>query len=73
MLFTKYQGFRHSGYRLEDTLSCPYVRICKTCGAHPGAGAFCSYGHNLNKLRKDPLNDATYQLSRNWVFGLYMF
>ena len=65
MLYTKYQGFMHSGYRLEYTLSCPYLRICKTHDPVPGAWAFCSHGHYLNNLRKRPLNDATYQISRN--------
>ena len=30
----------------------------------PGAGPFWPQGHNLNKLRRGPLDDVTYQISR---------
>ena len=64
MLYSNCEGFRHSGYRLEDILSYPYVSICEACDPRPGHFV-PMYGIDSNKLRKSPLNDVTYQISRN--------
>ena len=63
MLHTKYQGSRHCGFRQEDFFSCfPYISLCKICDhqARPNLAP----GHNLNRLSRGPLDDATYQISR---------
>ena len=41
----------------------PYISLCKTCDP-PGGGYFWPLGHNLSKLDRGPLGDATYQISR---------
>ena len=40
----------------------PYISLCKQCD--PVAGNFQPQGHNLNKLGRGPLGDATYKISR---------
>ena len=35
----------------------------------PWAGPFLAQGpHNLNNLGRDPLDEATYQISKTWAF-----
>ena len=38
----------------------PYIRIFKTCD--PREGPFSALEHNLNKLGRGALGDATYQI-----------
>ena len=38
-----------------------YINLCKTCDP-PGRGHFWPWGHDLNKLGRGPLGDATYQI-----------
>ena len=72
MLHTKYQGSRPYGFRQEDFFHVfPYIGLCKTSdhrggggGGGGGGGQFWPQGHNLNKLGKGPLGDASYQISR---------
>ena len=63
MLHTKYQGSRPCGFRQEDyfmfLLLNAYVKHVT-----PGWGHFWPKGHNLNKLGRGLLGDATYQISR---------
>ena len=40
----------------------PYISLSKKCD--PRAGPFLAAGHNLNKLGRGPLGDATYQISK---------
>ena len=48
----------------KKIFSCfPYINQHKTCD--PGAGPIWPKGHNLNKLARGPLGDATYQISRD--------
>ena len=62
VVHTKYQGSSPCGFR-QDFFSClPNISLCKTCG--PWSGPFLAQGHNLNKLGRGPLDDATYQISR---------
>ena len=61
MLHTKYQSSRPYGFRQEDVFMFPYISLRKTCD--PGAGHFfLPQRHNMNKLGKGPLGDATYQI-----------
>ena len=61
MIQTKYQGSRNC-VSAKKIFSCfPYVSLCKTCKAW--AAHFWPQGHNLNKLGRGPLGDATYQIS----------
>ena len=57
MLHTKYQGLVVS-YKIFFTLSG-----YKTCNPLGRANNW-PQGHNLNKLGRGPLDDATYQISR---------
>ena len=43
-----------------------YVSLCKTCVPRGGGGGghFCPHGHNLKKLGRGPIDDATNQISR---------
>ena len=60
MLHTKYQGSRPCGFRQEFFFHLsPYISLCKTCDLRQGH--FWPPGHNLNKLGRSPLGDATYQ------------
>ena len=63
MPYTKYQGSIPCGSRQEDffsfSLNNAYVKHVK-----PGAGHFWSQGHNLSKLGRCQLGDASYQISR---------
>ena len=64
MLDTKYQGSRRCGFRQEDFFShFPNISLSKTCDPQGGA-IFLPQGYNLNQLGRDPLGDATYQISR---------
>ena len=58
-----YQISRPYGFKQEDF--SPYFPI-KANVKHltPGAGQFWPKGHNLNKLGRGPLGDATYQISK---------
>ena len=44
----------------------PYINLWKTCES--GAGHFWSYGHNFNKISRGLLDDATYQITRLYVY-----
>ena len=44
----------------------PYISLCKKCDP-PERGHFWPQGHNLNKLGKGLLGDATFQISRLWA------
>ena len=59
MLHTKYQSSWPYGFREEDFLRFYYEKLIS-----PRAGPFWARGHNLNKLGKAPLGDATYQISK---------
>ena len=48
----------------------PYISLCKICDPR-GEAVFWIKGHNLNKLVKGPLGDATYQISR--LYALWVF
>ena len=52
MLHTKYQGSRPYGFRQEDFFMFPYKSI--------NVKHFWPQGHNLNKIGRDALDDATY-------------
>ena len=59
MLHNKYQGSRPYGFRPEDFFNVLlYINLCKYCD--PGSGHFWPQGHNLNKLGRALLGDATY-------------
>ena len=62
MLHTKYQDSGLYGFRQEDFTCFPYLSLCKHVTS--GAGPFWPPGHNLNKLGRGTLGDATYQISR---------
>ena len=63
MLHTKYQGSMPCDFRQEDFFMFfaiyAYVKHVTQGRAH-----FWPQGHNLNKLSRGPLGDATYQISR---------
>ena len=63
MLHTKYQGYRPYGFRQEDffmfSLYKPMLNMKLL-----GSGNYLPKEHNLNKLGRGPLGDATYQISR---------
>ena len=63
MLHNKYQGSLSCGFR-QDIFSCfPYINLYITCD--PWGVAICRpQEHNLNKLGRGPLDDASYQISR---------
>ena len=58
ILQTKHQPSKPCGFRKEDVLCVPELRICKTRGHWGGAG------DNLNKLVVCTLCNATNQLSK---------
>ena len=63
MLHTKYQGSRPCGFIQEDSfMFFPISAYVKH--VTPGVGPFWPLGHNLNKLGRGQLGDATYQISR---------
>ena len=64
MLHIKYQGSCLGPVVSDKIFSCfPYIiSLYKTCDQ--GVGPILASGHNLNKLGKDSLDDATYPLSR---------
>ena len=48
---------------------CPYISLCKTCD--PWSESIVLYqGHNLNKLGRRLLGDATCQISRRLALGV---
>ena len=49
----------------------PYFSLCKTCDTK--VGPFWPKGHNLNKLGRGPLGDATIQISRFYVLDKKIF
>ena len=61
-LHTKYQGSRPSDFRQEVFMFFPIQAYVKH--VTPGAGHFLPLGHNLNKLGRGPLGDATYLISK---------
>ena len=64
MLHTKYQGTRPCGFRQEDFFHIfPIKAYVKR---DPVAKPFF---YNLNKPGRDPLGDATYQISRLQAFS----
>ena len=63
MLHTKYQGSRPCGFEQEDCfMFLPISAYVKHVS--PERGHFWPLGHNLNKLGRGPLGNATYQISR---------
>ena len=66
ILHTKYQGSRPYGFRREAffmfSLYKPILNMWPS-----GQGHFWHQGHNLNKLGRCLLGDATYQISRLYV------
>ena len=64
MLHTKYERSRLSGFKEENLLRFSYEKLIS-----PGVWPFLARGdHNLNKLGKGPLVDATCQISNIWAF-----
>ena len=62
MLHTKYYGSRPCGFRQEDFfMFFPIYAYVKH--VTPRWGHFLPQTHNLNKLGRGPLGDATYQMS----------
>ena len=57
-----YQGFRPCGFREDDFFMLHFTSLCKH--VTPGVGPFLTQGHNLNKLGRGSLGDATNQISR---------
>ena len=64
MLHTKYHGFKPYGFRQEDFFSMFFPIKAYVNNVTLGQGHFWPQGHNLNKLGRGPLGDATYQISR---------
>ena len=62
LLHSKYQGSRPCGFKQEDFVLrfFSYISLCKTCDLR--VEPFLPHGHNLNKLGRGPLDDATYQI-----------
>ena len=59
----------HVGYHSLEDFSCfPYISLCKTCDP-PEQAHFLTKGHNLNKLGRGPLGDATYYISSSRPCG----
>ena len=63
MLHTKYQGSMPSGVDKKIFSCFPYI-LAYVKHMTPGWDHFWSKGHNLNKLVRCLLVDATYQISR---------
>ena len=59
MLHTKYERSRLCGFREEDFIRFSYEKCIS-----PWVCPFWSRGHTLNKLRRGPLGDNTYQISK---------
>ena len=62
MLHAKYQGSRPCGFRQYFSLFPLYKFVKKH--VTPGWAHFMPKEHNLNKLSRGPLDDATYQVLR---------
>ena len=60
MLHTKYQGSRFYGFKQEGLV---FHALCKTNDTSVGA-IFGPMSIFFNKLGKDPLDDASYQIAR---------
>ena len=67
MLHTKYQGSRPHGFRQEDFFMFFYI-YAYVKHVTVGAGHLLPQAHNLNKLGKGLLGDATSQISRLKAF-----
>ena len=65
MLHTKYQGSRPCGFRQEDFSCFSSISLCKH--VTPGVGQIWPLGQHLNKLGRDLLGDAAYQISRPYA------
>ena len=66
MMHTIYQGSRFvvSDKKIFHVFPIMIIiSLCKTCDPLGGAIVWPN-GHNLNKLGRGPLGDATYQISR---------
>ena len=61
-LHTQYKSSRPCGFRLDFFHVFPFISLCETCDR--GWGNIWPQGHNLDKLGRDPLGDATCQISR---------
>ena len=49
----------------KKIFSCfPYISLSNVKNVTPGAGPFWPQEDNLNKLGRDPLGDAPYQISK---------
>ena len=62
MLHTKYQGPRPSGFR--EFVNVLTIQAYVKHVIPRGWDHFLPQGHNLNKLCRGPLVDASYQISR---------
>ena len=62
VLQIKYQGSKPCGFRPDIYMIFSLYAYVKH--VTPGAGPLLVPGYNLNKLRKSPRDDATYQISR---------
>ena len=60
MLHTKYQGSWPNGFRQEDFFVFPILAYVKHTTP---VGYFWPQGHNLNKVGRSPLGEATNQIS----------
>ena len=69
MLHNKYQGPRPYSFRQEYFFFFfPYISLCKKCD--PGWSHFWPQGHNLKKIDRGLLVDATCQIPRQMPGGL---
>ena len=67
MLYTKYQSSRLSSFREEEFWNFLSLFLCSNLWP-PGQAQFWPQGHHMNKLGRDPLGDATYQISKLCTF-----
>ena len=65
MLYTKYQGSRSCDFRQEDSFMFSLYKPYGMKNLRP-----MGRGHNLNKLGRGPLGDATYQISRLYALHI---
>ena len=63
MLHTKYQSSRNFGFREEDFFMFSQYRP-NVSNVTTGWPIFWPQGHNLNKLGRGSLGDATHQISK---------
>ena len=64
MLHNTYHGSRVYGIRREVFSCFPYQALKFVKHVTPGLAHFWPQEHNLNKLGRGPLDDASYQISR---------